>query len=115
MRVLALLLVAGCTINGRGPDPVTARPPADPDRMPADVLAKQDPSADTSKNPVLSRSEAHYRDPNGPAEGLGQLLGCMKMFSCSTRGGDSDLGGLLVVAAALAATRRRKGATRNRS
>jgi hypothetical protein len=74
--------------------------------MPTEVLDKQDPGADTSKNPVLSRSEAHYHDP---AEGLSQLLGCVKMLSCSaTHRQDNDLGGLLVVAAALGVTRRRK-------
>ncbi len=112
VKVLALAAVAACSINGAGPAPVTARPAPDPERMPSEVLDHQAPSADTSKHPELSRTEAHYHDPNGPAEGVKQLLGCMKMFSCSTtHTDDNDMSGLLVVAAALVAAKRR----RNRS
>lgn len=101
----ALLLVASCTLNGGGPAPVTARPPADPDRMPSDVLDKQDPGADTSKNPVLWRSESHYVDPDGPASRMTQALSC-GMVRCST-GGDGDWTANLIVLAVLASTRRR--------
>lgn len=107
MRVLLLVLLAaaaGCTFSGRGPAPVTARPPPDPDRMPSAVLDHQDPGADTSKNPVLSRTSARYSDPEESRWGP---LGCLRMLACSTgRGGDTS--GALVVLAVLAATRRRK-------
>ena len=104
MRALLVVLLAGCTLNGRGPDPVTARPRPDPDRMPSEVLDKQDPGADTSKNPILSRSEAHYVDPD---DAKWQWLGCLRWFSCSTDG-NGDASGALVVLAALVAMRRRK-------
>lgn len=103
MRALVLVVVAGCTINGRGPDPVTARPPPDPDRMPSVVLDHQDPGADASKNPILSRTEAHHVDPN---DARWPWLGCLRMFACSA-GHGGDASGVLVVLAALAATRRR--------
>jgi len=112
--VLALLLlVAGCTLNGRGPDPVTRPPPADPQRMPSAVLDHQDPGADTSKHPVLTRTEAHYSDPLDSTNGCMRWLG-LGLFRCAA-GGDGDSGGLLVIAAVLAATRRRKRRRRNRS
>lgn len=72
--------------------------------MPSAVLDHQDPGADTSKNPVLSRSSAHYVDPDDNRWGP---LGCLRMLACSTgRGGDTS--GALVVIAVLVATRRRR-------
>ena len=105
MRALLIVLLAGCTLSGRGPDPVTARPPPDPDRMPSAVLDHQDPGADTSQHPVLSRTSTHYTDREH--RGVGQLLGCLQMFSCDA-GGDGGAGGALVVLAVVAATRRRR-------
>jgi MYXO-CTERM domain-containing protein len=99
-----LVLLAGCTLNGSGPTPVTARPPPDPDRMPSGVLDKQDPAADTSRNPVLSTTGASYHGPDGVRDN--PLFGCLRMLSCNAGGGDAS--GLLIVIAALAATRRRK-------
>ena len=107
MRALLIVLLAGCTFSGRGPDPVTARPPPDPDRMPSAVLDHQDPGADTSHNAVLSRSSAHYKDPD---ESPWTPLGCLRMLSCDTGGGGGDASGALVVLAVVAATRRRRDA-----
>ena len=98
-----LVLLAGCTLNGSGPTPVTARPPPDPDRMPSGVLDKQDPAADTSRNPVLSKTSASYHADSVRDHAL---FGCLRMLSCNAGGGDAS--GLLIVVAALAATRRRK-------
>jgi MYXO-CTERM domain-containing protein len=104
VRALLPVLLVGCTINGRGPDPVTKPPPPDPDRMPSAVLDKQDPAADTSKNPILSRSEAHYVDPS---DARYQWLGCLRLLSCDA-GARSDASGVLVVLAVFASTRRRR-------
>lgn len=116
--VIALALYAGsCTLNGRGPDPVTARPPPDPDRMSSEVLEHQDPGADTSHNPELSRSEANPHpwlsglfggcDDSAQQSWNGRetFIGC---GGCSTRdaAGAGNLG--LVVIAVIAATRRRR-------
>jgi hypothetical protein len=101
VRALLLLGLVGCTLNGSGPAAVTARPPPDPDRMPAAVLDKQDPAADTSKHPVLSRTSAHYVDEDSP------WRGCLRMLACDA-GGGGDVSGALIVIAVLAATRRRK-------
>jgi hypothetical protein len=95
------VLLAACTISGAKPAPVTARPPADPDRMPSAVLDKQDPGADTSKNPVLSRTSAHYVDNDS------QWAGCLRLLACDSGGGHGDASGVLIVLAALAATRKR--------
>ena len=104
MRALLPVVLAACTISGRGPDPVTKPPPPDPDRMPSAVLEKQDPGADTSRNPILSRTEAHYVDPN---DARYQWLGCLRWFACDA-GARGDASGALVLLAVLAATRRRK-------
>jgi hypothetical protein len=101
VRALLPILLAACTINGRGPDPVTKPPPPDPDRMPTAVLDKQDPGADTSNHPVLSRTSAHAIDNDG------YLAGCLRLLACDSGGGGRDASGLLIVFAALAATRRR--------
>ena len=102
MRALLPILLVACTFNGRGPDPVTKPPPPDPDRMPAEVLDKQDLHADTSKNPILSRSEAH-----GPSDDrASQWFGCLRLLSCSA-GTGGDASGALIVMAMLVATRRR--------
>jgi MYXO-CTERM domain-containing protein len=69
--------------------------------MPVAVLDKQDPAADTSKNPVLSTTSAHYGDQDAP------WRGCLRMLSCGASGG-GDASGALIVIAVLAATRRRK-------
>ena len=127
MRALVLsALLAGCTINPGGPTPVTARPPADPNRMPTEVLDKQDPGADTSKNPVLSRSEAHYVDPDGPLPSIARALSC-GMVRCDAGGSTGGWTIGLVMLSLWVATRRRrhrgatarpierKGATCNRS
>ncbi len=104
MRALLPILLVGCTLNGSGPDPVTKPPPPDPDRMPSSVLDHQDPGADTSHNPVLSRTSAHYVDPN---DQRWAALGCLRMLACDAgRGGDTS--GALVVLAVLAITRRRR-------
>jgi MYXO-CTERM domain-containing protein len=113
-----LAAVMGCTILGRGPDPVTARPPTDPDRMPSDVLEKQDPGADTSKNPVLSRSEANPHpwisglfggcDQSSSWNGRETFIGC---GSCSTRDASGAGSFMLVALAALVGTRRRRRRT----
>jgi hypothetical protein len=107
---LFVCILAACTVNGSGPAPVTARPPADPNRMPNEVLDRQDPGADTSKNPVLSRSESHYVDPDGFAARTAQALSC-GMIRC-TSGHRSDSSVALIVLAVLATTRRRR---RNKS
>ncbi|HEY5926918.1 MAG TPA: hypothetical protein VIV11_34765 [Kofleriaceae bacterium] len=104
MRALLPVVLVGCTISGRGPDPVTKPPPPDPDRMPSAVLDKQDPGADTSRNPILSRSEASYVDPS---DERWRWLGCLRWLSCST-GTGGDASGVLIVIAVLATTRRRK-------
>jgi MYXO-CTERM domain-containing protein len=70
--------------------------------MPSDVLDKQNPAADTSKHPVLTRSSAHYVDPER-REGW---QGCMRLLACRA-GTGSDASGGLVVLAVLVATRRR--------
>ena len=101
MRALLPILLVSCTFNGSGPTPVTARPPPDPDRMPSAVLEKQDPGADTSRNPVLSKTSAHYVDQDSP------WRGCLRMLTCNA-GGGGDASGVLIVLAVLAATRRRK-------
>jgi hypothetical protein len=100
MRALAMLALASCTLgSGARPDP------RDPDPMPSAVLAHQDPAADTSKNPVLSRSESHYHDPN---DGHGWCAWIpFPPSGCST----GDRNGVLLVAAtvAFACRRRRRG------
>jgi MYXO-CTERM domain-containing protein len=101
VRALLPVLLVACAVNGSGPAPVIARPPPDPDRMPTAVLDKQDPGADTSKNPVLSRTSAHYVDNDS------QWAGCLRLLACNSGGGSGDASGLLIVIAALAATRRR--------
>ena len=62
--VLAVLL-AGCTIAGSSRGPAAPAQPTD-DMMPSSVLDRQDPGADTSRNPELSRS--------GSRSLLGELL-----------------------------------------
>jgi hypothetical protein len=99
--VADVLAGAGCTFNGRGPDPVIVRPKPDPDRMPSAVLDHQDPGADTSHNPELSRS--------GSRHGIdAQWLGCLRWVACDAgaRGG-GDASGVLLVLALVAATRKR--------
>ena len=103
MRALLPLLLVACTFNGRGPDPVTKPPPPDPDRMPSEVLDKQDPAADTSKNPILSRSEAHSADDDRY-----RWLGCLRLFACSGAGGGDASGGLIVLAVLVATGRRKR-------
>ncbi len=117
LLVVALGTLAACTLGSRGPEAVTARPPPDPDRMPSEVLEHQDPGADTSHNPELSRSEANPHpwlsglfggcDDHAAQnwDGRETFIGC---GSCSTRDavGAGNLG--LVVLAALSATRRRR-------
>jgi MYXO-CTERM domain-containing protein len=117
VRVLVLAAFMGCTISGRGPDPVTARPPHDPARMPSEVLEKQDPGADTSKNPVLSRSEANPHpwlsglfggcggDQSSSWSGRETFIGC---GSCSSRNTSGAGTSMLVALAALVTTRRRR-------
>ena len=68
--------------------------------MPAEVLDKHDPAADTSKNPVLSRSTARYCD-NDSAKPWGCHMPC-----CEATGGGAG-GGVPIVIAVLAAVRRR--------
>lgn len=54
------LLLAACTLGGGaagGPRPAAPAQPTG-DMMPSSVLDRQDPGADTSKNPVLSRSSS---------------------------------------------------------
>jgi hypothetical protein len=97
VRLALLCFVAGCTIGSSKPDPLRPRV-VDPDPMPEAVLAKQDPGADTSKNPVLSRSEMRYSEPWDYTKG-----GC-RSYYCSG-GGDPSL---LVVVVALALRRRRR-------
>ncbi|HEY5948450.1 MAG TPA: hypothetical protein VIV40_23295 [Kofleriaceae bacterium] len=106
MRALLPMLLVGCTLNGSGPGAVTARPPPDPDRMPAAVLDKQDPGADTSKHPVLSKTSAHYSDPSDGR--YNPALGCLRLLACDSGGRGGDASGLLIVVAALVATRRRR-------
>ena len=65
MRVLALLLVAGCTIH------VRAKPAADPNPMPSAVLDRQDPGADTSQHPVI-RTFTSGVFPNNSGSGNGE-------------------------------------------
>lgn len=103
MRVLLLAMLAGCTLGNARPAAVTARPPHDPDRMPSAVLDNQDPGADTSKNPVLTRSSAHYVDPSDTH----RWPGCLSLLSCNS-GTHGDASGLLVVLAVLVATKRRR-------
>ena len=69
--------------------------------MSAAVLDKQDPGADTSKNPVLSTTSAHTLDNDS------YLAGCIRLLACDSGGGDRDASGVLIVLAALAATRKR--------
>ena len=106
-RVVRVLLVtavlAGCTFGNQGPAPVTARPEPDPDRMPSAVLDRQDPGADTSNNPILSRTEAHYVDPNDTSP-----LGCLRRMTCSTGDGTSGVAISIVLYAVI---RRRRRAT----
>jgi uncharacterized protein (TIGR03382 family) len=97
VRIAFLLVLASCTIDR--PMPVVA-PHHDPDGMSSAVLDRQDPAADTSHNPELSRSELHYVDPNDTSP-----IGCLRHVACNS-GGGSD--GILVVLAALAAVRRRR-------
>jgi hypothetical protein len=75
--------------------------------MPSDVLAHQDPGADTSHNEELSRSEWHARDPNGILGENGPVLGCLRFVSCDARGG-ADASGLVVLAAIGIGLRRRR-------
>lgn len=95
-------MLVGCTFNGRGPDPVIVHPRPDPDRMPSAVLDHQDPGADTSHNPELSRS--------GSRHGIdAQWLGCLRWVACDSgaRGRGGDASAVLLVLALLAATRNR--------
>ena len=73
MRVLALILLAGCTIH------VRAKPAADPHPMPSAVLDRQDPGADTSQHPVLRSFTAgtfpNTTAGNGGGEAALRLLG----------------------------------------
>ena len=119
----AVLLVAlitaalSCMLGGRGPDPVTARPPPDPDRMPSEVLEHQDPGADTSHNPELSRSEANPHpwlsglfggcDDRAQQSYSGRetFIGC---GSCQARDASGGANVALLMVAGLIATRRRR-------
>lgn len=96
-------VLAGCTFGNQGAAPVTARPKPDPDRMPSAVLDHQDPGADTSNNPILSRTEAHYVDPNDTSP-----LGCLRRMTCST--GDAS-SGVAISVVLFAVIRRRRRAT----
>jgi hypothetical protein len=49
--------LAGCTISGGSRPPAAPAQPTD-DMMPSEVLERQDPGADTSQNPELSRSSS---------------------------------------------------------
>lgn len=101
-RVFVVVAVlAGCSFNGRGPEPVIVHPKPDPDRMPSAVLDHQDPGADTSKNPELSRS--------GSRHGIdAQWLGCLRWVACDSGAhGGGDASGVLLVLALFAATRKR--------
>jgi MYXO-CTERM domain-containing protein len=101
MRCLALLVIAGCTV-GAGEPPVIVKPKPDPDRMPAAVLEKQDPAADTSHNRELSRSKVFYSNPNDTP-----LEGCARhAFQCGA--GDASDGALVVLAALAAIAPRRR-------
>lgn len=100
--VLAACL-AGCTFGNQSPTAVPARRPPDPDRMPSEVLDHQDPGADTSNNPILSRTEAHYVDPNDTSP-----LGCLRRLTCST--GDAS-SGVAISVVLFAVIRRRRRAT----
>jgi hypothetical protein len=68
MRALAIVLLAGCTIHGR------ARPP---ETLPSAVLDHQDPSADTSQHPVMTRFTAGVFGPVKPnaADAAFEVLG----------------------------------------
>jgi hypothetical protein len=70
MRVLALLVVAGCTIHIRS----TPRP--DPHPMPSAVLDRQDPGADTSQHPVMrSFTAGVFSTGSGNGEAALRVLG----------------------------------------
>ncbi|HWO19317.1 MAG TPA: MYXO-CTERM sorting domain-containing protein [Kofleriaceae bacterium] len=126
MRAIVLAVwLAGCTISGGGRGlAAPTQPPAD--TMPSDVLDRQDPGADTSRNPELSRSSSRSllddllgglspwrASPpafSGPTEAPHYYKGCR---GCSTEGP----GGLAAVAVAVAAglaLRRRDRVTRGR-
>lgn len=98
--LLIAVVFAGCTFGNQGPAPLTARPKPDPGRMPSAVLDHQDPGADTSKNPILSRTEAHYVDPDDTG-----ALGCLRRMTCSTGDGTSSVA--LTIAVLVALRRRR--------
>jgi hypothetical protein len=100
--LLPVLLVA-CTINGRGPDPVTQPHAPDPDRMPAELLDKQDPSVIIPRDPP--RPKSALLEMFSGAEPNVRLFGCIGL-RCNT-GHDGDASGALIVIAALVATRRR--------
>ncbi len=112
VRALGLVVLCACTFNGPGANaPVTPKP--DPDGMPSEVLDRQDPGADTSKNPVLwsSGSKGWFPDFNGCgnanySSGESTFIGC---GSCAS----GDASGLLVVLAALGTVRRRRSMQRS--
>jgi uncharacterized protein (TIGR03382 family) len=108
MRLLLALAFAGCTI-GAPPPEVPARPPPDPDRMPSEVLAHQDPAADTSHNRELSRSSLSQPNPF-----LEVLRLVFPPLWCNASG-SGDAGGVLVVGAMVLALRRRNHSSRIRN
>jgi MYXO-CTERM domain-containing protein len=109
VATLGLLVLATCTVNGPGPR-APAPQQSDPDRMPSEVLDRQDPGADTSKNPVLSRSSTGPSFLSNLFGGCGgatrssqeeTFIGC---GSCAS----GEPSGLVVMLAAFAMTLRRR-------
>ena len=95
LSILVLLAWCGCTIDGQTR---VATPHHDPDNMSPAELDHQDPAADTSHNPELSRTESHFYEQDGP-------LGCFRHVACNAGGGGD---GVLVAIAGLLAVRRRR-------
>jgi MYXO-CTERM domain-containing protein len=116
VRALVFVVLTACTVGGSDNRPVTARPPHDPDRMPSETLDHQDPRADTSDHPVLSRSEAcnwfqrHFTSCGEPAKAPTSMpasaisIGC---GTCSTSSGNDPTALLLPLAVLLVVSRRR--------
>ena len=117
---------AACTIGGKGPPSVAAPVQPTEEMMPSEVLDRQDPGADTSRNPELSRSSSGsllgglfgglFGGPSsslmvGPAEPPHYYKGC---GGCASDRGSAGAGGALVLAhgLSLSLSRRRRRSSR---
>lgn len=114
------IAAAGCTIGGAGPPAVAAPVQPTEEMMPSEVLDRQDPGADTSRNRELSRSSSRSFFDGilgglfggvssggamaGPAEPPHYYKGC---GGCGSDRGGAGGAGALVLALGLSLRRRR--------